>query len=56
MGHCPEISGLQRPPPRGHRIALTATIEVSADDEAFGFFSRPTKARIVAVPHIAEED
>jgi hypothetical protein len=43
-------------PPRGHRIALTATIEVSADDEAFGFFSRPTKARIVAVPHIAEED
>ncbi|WP_282837996.1 hypothetical protein [Microbacterium flavum] len=42
--------------PRGHRVALTATIEASADDEAFGFFSRPTKARIVAIPPISEED
>lgn len=43
-------------PPRGHRVALTATIEASTDDESFGFFSRPTKARIVATPPISEED
>ncbi|WP_234058086.1 hypothetical protein [Microbacterium sp. NFH-22A-Y] len=42
--------------PRGHRIALTATIEASADDEAFGFFSRPTKARILTAPPVPEED
>lgn len=43
-------------PARGHRVALTATIEVSVDDEAFGFFSRPTRARIVTAPPVSEED
>jgi len=31
---------------RGERVAFTATVEASDDDETFGFFKRPTKARI----------
>lgn len=30
---------------RGDRVAFTATVTKSDDDEAFGFYSRPTKAR-----------
>jgi hypothetical protein len=30
----------------GCRVAFTATVERSADDEHFGFYSRPTKARL----------
>lgn len=56
MGHRSAGSDFNDRAPRGHRVALTATIEASADDEAFGFFSRPTKARIVAIPPISEED
>lgn len=41
---------------RGHRIAFTATIEASTDDESFGFFTRPTKARVIATPPVSEED
>jgi hypothetical protein len=33
---------------RGDRIAFMARIEVSADDDKFGFFTRPTKGEIVA--------
>ncbi len=33
---------------RGDRVAFTATVERSADDEAFGFYKRPTKARVIA--------
>jgi hypothetical protein len=33
---------------RGDRIAFMARIEASADDDKFGFFSRPTKGEIVA--------
>lgn len=43
-------------PARGHRIAFTATFEASDADESFGFFTRPTKARIVAIPPVSEED
>jgi len=32
---------------RGRRVAFTATFERSADDEAFGFYKRPTKARLI---------
>jgi len=33
---------------RGDRIAFDARIEVSADDDTFGFFTRPTKGEIIA--------
>lgn len=33
---------------RGDRVAFMARIEVSRDDEKFGFFSRPTKGEIIA--------
>lgn len=33
---------------RGDRIAFMARIEVSQDDDKFGFFSRPTKGEIIA--------
>lgn len=33
---------------RGDRIAFMARIEVSRDDDKFGFFSRPTKGEIIA--------
>lgn len=32
---------------RGSRVTFTGTAEVSADDETFGFFSRPTKAALL---------
>lgn len=32
---------------RGKRVAFSAKVERSRDDEKFGFFSRPTKVRIV---------
>jgi len=38
---------------RGDRIAFDARIEVSDDDELFGFFSRPTKGTIVAREEVA---
>src|SRR5690606_20471029 len=31
---------------RGERVAFTATVEASDDDETFGFFKRPTKAQL----------
>lgn len=34
---------------RGKRVAFSAKLERSKDDAKFGFFSRPTKARLVAV-------
>jgi hypothetical protein len=33
---------------KGDRVAFTATVERSADDAGFGFYKRPTGARIVA--------
>jgi hypothetical protein len=33
---------------KGDRVRLTATVEASADDPAFGFYSRPTKAEKLA--------
>ena len=33
---------------RGDRIAFTARIEASADDDKFGFYTRPTKGEIIA--------
>jgi hypothetical protein len=33
---------------RGRNVQFTATVEASKDDSTFGFFSRPTQARIVA--------
>jgi hypothetical protein len=33
---------------KGKRVAFTAKIEASRDDATFGFYSRPTKARIVS--------
>ena len=38
---------------RGDRIAFDARIEVSRDDELFGFFTRPTKGTIVARKEVA---
>lgn len=38
---------------RGDRIAFDARIEVSRDDELFGFFTRPTKGMIVAREKVA---
>ncbi len=32
---------------KGRRVTFTATVEASDDDEAFGFFKRPTKAALV---------
>ncbi|QDF14241.1 ssDNA binding protein [Microbacterium phage IAmGroot] len=32
---------------KGDRVRLTATVEASADDAAFGFYSRPTKAEVL---------
>lgn len=32
---------------KGVRVRFTATVEASEDDEAFGFYKRPTKAEIV---------
>ena len=37
--------GFDGPLERGDRVAFTATVEKSQDDESFGFFKRPTKAR-----------
>lgn len=34
-------------PLAGHRVEFTATLSRSGDDEAFGFFSRPTKAHLL---------
>jgi hypothetical protein len=34
---------------KGDRVAFTATVERSADDSKFGFYSRPTKARATVV-------
>lgn len=34
---------------RGKRVAFSAKVERSKDDAKFGFFSRPTKARVVTV-------
>ena len=39
---------IEEPAERGDRIAFDAKIDVSRDDEKFGFFSRPTKGKIVA--------
>ncbi len=33
---------------QGDRVAFTATVEASQDDPTFGFFKRPTKARVVS--------
>lgn len=33
---------------RGRRVTFTATLEASKDDSAFGFFSRPTSAKVLA--------
>ena len=33
---------------KGDRVRLTATVEASADDPSFGFYSRPTKAEVLA--------
>lgn len=33
---------------QGDRVAFTATVEASQDDATFGFFKRPTKARVVS--------
>lgn len=33
--------------PKGMRVAFTAKVERSGDDQHFGFFSRPTKARVI---------
>lgn len=33
---------------RGDVVEFTATVSASDDDESFGFYSRPTKARIIA--------
>lgn len=33
---------------KGDRVRLTATVEASADDASFGFYSRPTKAEVLA--------
>lgn len=32
---------------RGDRVAFSATVEASRDDDTFGFFKRPTKARFI---------
>jgi hypothetical protein len=32
---------------KGRRVAFTATLEASADDNTFAFFKRPTKARLL---------
>lgn len=32
---------------KGKRVAFTATVKASDDDATFGFYSRPTKARLV---------
>ena len=37
-------------PARGHRVAFTATVVRSDDDESFGFFSRPTGPQLLASP------
>lgn len=48
-GTVPEtIEGLEYTDPvKGRRIAFTGKVEISQDDPTFGFFSRPTKARLV---------
>ncbi len=33
---------------KGQRVAFTATVRASDDDAAFGFYQRPTKARLVS--------
>ena len=33
---------------RGDVVAFTATVSASDDDDSFGFYSRPTKAHIIA--------
>lgn len=38
---------------RGDRVAFTATLEPSRDDHAFGFFKRPTQARVAARAEVA---
>lgn len=38
---------------RGDTVALVATVEPSKDDPKFGFFARPTNARIVARREVA---
>jgi hypothetical protein len=40
---------------KGDRVAFTATVEASQDDETFGFFKRPTKARVLARAEQEEE-
>lgn len=40
---------------KGDRVAFTATVEASQDDETFGFFKRPTKARVLARAEGEEE-
>ena len=32
---------------KGRRVEFTATVEVSDNDPAFGFYSRPSKASLV---------
>lgn len=38
---------------RGDRVAFTARIERSADDDLFGFYTRPTKGEIIARAEVA---
>jgi hypothetical protein len=40
---------------KGDRVAFTATVEASQDDQTFGFFKRPTKARVLARAETEEE-
>lgn len=35
-------------PERGDRVRLTATVQRSADDRSFGFYSRPARAEVIA--------
>lgn len=43
-------------PDKGDRVTFTATVERSKDDEHFGFFKRPSKARIERDPESTTRD
>lgn len=49
-GSVPRGLDFEGRPARGHRVAFTATVARSDDDESFGFFTRPTSPQMLAQP------
>lgn len=54
------LARLRHPPIGAHRgdvVEFTATVNPSDDDDSFGFYGRPTKARFVErIAPLSEED